>query len=68
MTNWDYYEAALRFQRILDAEGVTDALRESGAKEGDLIMIGECGIHSFSVRHWGICLYCRSNIHPNYYW
>jgi GTP-binding protein len=41
MTNWDYYEAVQRFQRILEAQGIADALRESGAVEGDLVMIGE---------------------------
>ena len=41
MTNWDYYEAAERFQRILVAEGIIDALRKKGAVEGDLVMIGE---------------------------
>jgi Domain of unknown function (DUF1967) len=41
MTNWDYYEAILRFQRILEAEGINSALKEGGAKQGDLIMIGD---------------------------
>ena len=27
MTNWGYYEAAERFQRILTAEGIIDALK-----------------------------------------
>eukprot|EP01040_Poterioochromonas_malhamensis_P008223 gene8223-8893_t len=36
MTNWEYYEALQRFQRILDAEGISDALQEAGAKQGDL--------------------------------
>jgi GTPase len=40
-TNWDYYEAVQRFQRILEAQGVADALREAGAIEGDLVMIGD---------------------------
>ncbi len=40
MTNWDYYEAALRFQRILNALGVTDALREAGIQDGDIVQIG----------------------------
>jgi GTP-binding protein len=38
MTNWDYYEAVQRFQRILEAEGINDALKEAGAREGDLVM------------------------------
>jgi len=41
MTNWDYYEAVDRFKRIMDAMGVTAALEERGAEEGDLIMIGD---------------------------
>lgn len=41
MTNWDYYEAALRFQRILRAMGIADALREGGIEEGDTVQIGE---------------------------
>ncbi|HXF62604.1 MAG TPA: GTPase ObgE [Caldilineaceae bacterium] len=41
MTNWDYYEAAMRFQRILRALGITDALREAGAEEGDTVFIGD---------------------------
>ena len=40
MTNWDYYEAALRFQRILRAMGISDALREAGVEEGDTVSIG----------------------------
>ena len=40
MTNWDYYEAALRFQRILQAMGIADALREQGVEEGDAVTIG----------------------------
>ncbi|MBW7883148.1 MAG: GTPase ObgE [Caldilineaceae bacterium] len=41
MTNWDYYEAALRFQRILNALGITTALREAGIEEGDTVQIGD---------------------------
>ncbi len=41
MTNWDYYEAVTRFQRILDAQGITAALEEVGAKQGDMIVIGD---------------------------
>ena len=40
MTKWDYYEAALRFQRILNALGITDALREAGIQDGDTVKIG----------------------------
>ena len=41
MTNWDYYEALQRFQRILDAEGISAALEAAGVKQGDLVMIGD---------------------------
>jgi GTPase len=41
MTNWDYYEAAMRFQRILRALGIADALREAGIEEGHTVQIGE---------------------------
>lgn len=39
MTNWDYYEAAMRFQRILKAMGVTEALQAAGVGEGDRVQI-----------------------------
>jgi len=41
MTNWEYYEAALRFQRILSAIGITDALRAAGVVDGDTVRIGD---------------------------
>lgn len=41
MTNWDYYEAAMRFQRILKAMGVADALRAAGVSEGDRVQISD---------------------------
>jgi GTP-binding protein len=41
MTYWDYDEAILRFQRILDTLGVTEALRQAGVQEGDTVFIGE---------------------------
>ena len=41
MTNWDYYEAAMRFQRILRAMGIADALTKAGVKEGDTVHIAE---------------------------
>jgi Obg family GTPase CgtA-like protein len=39
--NWDYYESGQRFQRILEACGVNDALREAGAKQGDAVIVGD---------------------------
>ncbi|HVU14728.1 MAG TPA: Obg family GTPase CgtA, partial [Phototrophicaceae bacterium] len=41
MTYWDYDEAILRFQRLLDTLGVTEALREAGVQEGDTVHIGD---------------------------
>jgi GTP-binding protein len=41
MTYWDYDEAILRFQQILDTLGVTEALRQAGVQEGDTVYIGE---------------------------
>ncbi|GAB4566728.1 MAG: GTPase ObgE [Anaerolineae bacterium] len=40
-TNWQYYEAALRFQRILEAMGITQALEEAGVQDGDTVIIGD---------------------------
>ncbi len=41
MTNWDYYEASFRFQRILEAMGITKALEDAGVDEGDTVFIGD---------------------------
>jgi len=41
MTNWDYYESSLRFQRILRAMGIRSKLEEMGVAEGDTVQIGE---------------------------
>jgi GTPase len=41
MTNWEYYESGLRFQRILRAMGIADALRKEGVQEGDVVHFGE---------------------------
>lgn len=41
MTNWSYYEGSMRFQRILKALGVIEAMREIGVKEGDTVRIAE---------------------------
>ena len=41
MTNWGYYEASMRFQRILSAMGISAALREAGVQEGHAVIIGE---------------------------
>ncbi len=41
MTYWDNFESIRRFQRILQALGITDSLREEGVEEGDIIQIGK---------------------------
>ena len=41
MTYWDYEEAVMRFQKLLDAVGVSAALREAGVEEGDTVYIGD---------------------------
>ena len=41
MTNWDYYEAVKRFQKVLEAAGINAALRTKGIKEGDSVVIHE---------------------------
>lgn len=40
MMNWDYSESLQRFQRILEAQGISESLANLGAKQGDLVMIG----------------------------
>ena len=40
MTQWEYYDALMRFQRILEALGITEALRQRGIEEGDTVRIG----------------------------
>jgi GTPase len=40
MTNWDYYESGLRFQRILDVMGISKALTKAGVEDGDVVAIG----------------------------
>lgn len=41
MTYWEYDQSVRRFQRILRALGVEEALREAGVQPGDTIHIGE---------------------------
>lgn len=41
MTDWSYYEAAKRFQGVLDAAGITSALKARGVQDGDTVVIGE---------------------------
>ena len=41
MTYWEYDQSVRRFQRILEALGITEALREAGVKPGDTVFIGD---------------------------
>jgi GTPase len=41
MTRWEYYDAVMRFQRIMAALGITKALEERGVRPGDTVRIGE---------------------------
>jgi GTP-binding protein len=41
MTRWEYYDAVMRFQRIMEALGITEALRERGVQPGDTVRIGD---------------------------
>ncbi|MCU0496469.1 MAG: GTPase ObgE [Anaerolineae bacterium] len=41
MTYWDYQEAVLRFQQILETLGITEALIKAGVKVGDTVYIGD---------------------------
>ncbi|OQB28775.1 MAG: GTPase ObgE [Chloroflexi bacterium ADurb.Bin180] len=41
MTDWANDEAVARFQRILKAMGILDALQKAGVKSGDTVLIGE---------------------------
>jgi GTP-binding protein len=41
MTYWENDDSIRRFQRILKALGIDNALREAGVKEGDMVSVGE---------------------------
>jgi GTP-binding protein len=41
MTYWELDEAVERFQRILEAMGIYEAMKQAGVKQGDLVRIGE---------------------------
>lgn len=41
MTNWEYFEAVKRFQHVLEASGVNQALLEAGVRDGDNVVIGK---------------------------
>lgn len=48
MTNWDYYEAVKRFQRVLEVSGINAALKEAGCAAGDTVAIGDQGEFVYS--------------------
>jgi GTP-binding protein len=41
MTYWEYDQSVRRFQRILEALGIEQALRDDGIKQGDTVLIGD---------------------------
>jgi GTP-binding protein len=41
MTHWEYEDAVLRFQNILETLGVSAALEEAGVQVGDTVYIGD---------------------------
>ncbi len=41
MTYWEMDEAVERFQRILAAMGIYEAMKQAGVKQGDVVRIGE---------------------------
>jgi len=41
MTQWDYEEAVMRFQNILETLGVSAALEKAGVQGGDTVFIGD---------------------------
>ncbi len=41
MTYWEHYQSVRRFQRILEAMGIDEALRDAGVEPGDSVFIGD---------------------------
>lgn len=41
MTHWDYEDAVMRFQKILETLGVSKALEQAGVQVGDTVYIGD---------------------------
>jgi GTP-binding protein len=41
MTDWNFFEASLRFQRVLRRVGLWADLEKRGVQEGDTVVIGE---------------------------
>ena len=40
MTYWEYFESVRRFQRIMEAMGISDAMIKEGVEDGDTVVIG----------------------------
>jgi GTP-binding protein len=40
MTYWEHYQSVRRFQRLLEAIGIEEALRKAGIQNGDSVAIG----------------------------
>jgi GTPase len=53
MTNFDYFEASLRFQRTLQAVGLWDTLEKRGVVPGDTVVIGSAEFEWHSDRSDG---------------
>lgn len=68
MTNWDYYEAVRRFQRILEAQGISAELRRCGAKQGDLIMIGDWDFNYWEPKNRWIAELGLEDVNPRKRW
>ncbi len=41
MTYWEHMQSVRRFQRILEAMGIDQAMRENGVQPGDTVLIGD---------------------------
>lgn len=64
MTNWEYYEAVRRFQRILEAQGISEALRRAGAVQGDLVMVGDWDFNYWEPRNRWIAELGLEDVNP----
>jgi Obg family GTPase CgtA-like protein len=64
MTNWDYYESIRRFQRILEATGISKALKKAGAVQGDMVMVGEWDFNYWEPRNRWIAELGLDEINP----
>lgn len=51
MTDFQSVEAAARFQRVLRATGIEEALRNAGVRDGDRVRIGGCELYWEEQEH-----------------